>query len=107
MKFEIENFFEFKEGGKVRAGLSVKTEGGFYYDCKLVEGGSNGFFIASNQSREYKKKDGERAYVVAFGTLRGTPAAAFFDAVAVEAAKKLRQNAQAGNTDYPDDSIPF
>lgn len=117
MKFEIENFFQFGGDGKAKAGLSVKTEGGMYYDCKLVEGGSNGYFVVSNQSRSYDKKDGDKAYVNAFGALRGTPAADFFDEVAVEAAKRLRQDDHntAKSNGYapseppfnPDDDIPF
>jgi len=113
MTFEIESFRQFPSDGKVKAGFSVKTQGGMYYDCKLVEGGHSGHFVVSNQSRSYDKQGGEKAYVNAFGALRDTPAAKFFDDVTVQAVgmlkveQTLKQNHQPDAPDYPDDSIPF
>ncbi len=94
MTFDIENFFQFKDAGKVKAGFSVKTEGGLIYDCKLVQGGSNGFFVVSNQQRSYPKAGGSKGYINAFMALRDTPAAKFFDDVAIEASNMLKQQGQ-------------
>lgn len=108
MGYTIENFFQFNGDGKTKAGLSVKTDDGLYFDCKLVEGGSNGYFVVSNQSRAYDNKDGGKNYVNAFGALRGTPAADMFDAVAKEAAGMLKGNDGSQSGDPVDDTdIPF
>ena len=112
MTFDIENFFQFKEDGKVKAAFGVKTQGGMYYDCKLVQGGANGYFVVSNQSRSYEK-DGATKYVNAFGSLKGTPAAQFFDDVAIEASGMLKQQGHQSQVEEqpfnPDDGsdIPF
>ena len=117
MKFEIENFKQWDDG-KVKASFSLKTEGGMVYDMKLIEYGG-GHFVATNQQRSYDS-NGETKYDKAFQALKGTPAADFFDAVAKEAAGRLRSQSgndvtQNGNRqkhqpdapDYPDDTIPF
>ena len=114
MTFDIESFRQFQGDGKVKAGFSVKTAGGMYYDMKLVEYG-NGYFVASNQKRSYDKPDGSKAYVSAFGSLRDTPAAKFFDDVATQAAGMLKventMNSTSGGITEPpfnpDDDIPF
>ena len=62
MNFKINNFFEFTTDGKAKAAFTLETESGMYYDCKLVEGGANGYFIACNQQRSYDKNGGGKRY---------------------------------------------
>jgi hypothetical protein len=119
-KFEIKNFFQFEDGS---AKFSLNTEAGFYYEMKLVAY-SGGHFITSAQSRPYDKSDGSKGYANAFGALKDSPAAKFFDEVAEGAKKLLRSSAgnanntgQSGNRNNttpnetppydPDDDIPF
>lgn len=113
MKFEIENFHVFTGEGKGKAAFSVKTDGGMVYDCKLVAGGSTGYFVVANQSRSYKK-DGEPVYIRSFRALKDSPAAKFFDQVAKEAAKMYEEHedlgrpfTQEGGGPSADDDIPF
>ena len=105
MDFVIENFFEFKGTDKTKAAFSVKTSGGMYYDMKLIAF-DGGYFVSSNQQRSYDKKDGSKGYTRAFGAIRDTPAASFFDAVAAKAAGMLTQQSDAP-TFRPEDEIPF
>jgi len=112
-KFEIKNFFQFEDGS---AKFSLNTEAGFYYEMKLVVF-SGGSFITSAQSRPYDKSDGTKGYANAFGALKDTKAAEFFDEVAEEAKKLLKVPSSAGNANNsgqseeppfaPDDDIPF
>lgn len=108
-KFEIKSFFEFSDGGAV---FSLNTAQGMYYECKLVAY-NGGHFLTSAQSRQYDKKDGGKGHANAFGAVKDSAAAKFFDEVA-EAAKKLLKsqsgNDQAKSGFNPDDedmTIPF
>jgi hypothetical protein len=106
-KFEIKNFFQFEDGS---AKFSLNTEGGFYYEMKLVAY-NGGHFITSAQSRKYPKNDGsgKDGFANAFGAQQGTPAAKFFDEVAEEA-KKLLKGSGGGDNNHvieDDDLIPF
>lgn len=98
MKFEIENLKQWDNGD---ASFTVKTEGGMYYDCKYV---ANGGFVVSGQSRKYTKKDGTNGYTNAFGAIKGSPAAKFFDDVASQVSGMIGVE-RTFNQD--DDNIPF
>ena len=104
-KFEIKNFFQFDDGS---AKFSLNTANGMYYEMKLVSYNGN-YFITSAQSRAYDKSDGSKGYANAFGALKDTPAAQFFDEVAEEAKKLLRSNDTGNRSQNMDDisDVPF
>jgi hypothetical protein len=115
MNFKIENFKQMDDMGNFKAVFNCTTDGGMYYAFKLMDG-ANGYWVSSAQSREYTKGDGSKGYANAFGSLKGSKAADFFNEVAKEAAGMLSSSHNTNNNQHEqqkqngymlDDDLPF